>query len=1017
MAVRHAGANAGRAVSRWPARRACGVCWAPGSYEADAPPRLPGRSRDRSGRTCRRAAPRPGRRQPPRRRWRTSDRRRRRRCTRRGSVRAVASVALACHVNPDGDTLGSMLGLHHVLLAHGVPSVASFSEPFVVAPHYRELPGLHLLTPPASFPREPDVMVTFDCGSLARLGDLEQPAKAARELIVIDHHISNEQYGTINLVDADAAASGVVVRALLHELGLVLNRDAAVCLYAALVCDTGRFQYESTTPAVFDLARELACFDVPIPSLSRTLFEEHRFAYLKLLSAVLQRAVLVPEQHFVWSVVTQDDLRRYDVTMEEVEGLIDIVRRTREAEVTALLKEESDGTVRVSLRSLGAVDVCVSPAGRGRRRSSLRRGLQQQRRHARRRRGPHVAGSLNCCAAGRLGVATMADGLVVVDKPAGCTSHDVVARCRKIFGQRSVGHAGTLDPDATGVLLVGLGRVDAPVALRAGGRQGVRRDRDSVSPPTRSTRRARSSHDRRCRSRSTRSGCCGAASSARSRRCRRWSRRIKVGGRRLHELAGGEEVERAARAVRIDRSTSSRSTRRASASSSCTSPAVTGTYVRSLAADLGSALGDARTLPRCAAPASARSPRRRPPARRGSRPSVAVVLDPRRDGARVPARHRRRANEHGPWRTVPPSPRTTCSAATTATARSRCSTGAASCSPSTSPVRGGREARGGRRGGRRRAPRCDPPRRGDRRDRGAVVTIGAYDGVHLGHRAVLPTCELADPRGLRTRSSPSTAIRPRSFVPSRRRGCSPTSTRSSSCWPRRVVDDTLVVHFDEARSKEPAEEFVPRGARRLRSAPRLSSSAPTSTSVTGAGNVTCSPAEGALRSASTCWARPHRGRRRAGRRSRAGPVHPGARPLLGAGESTAQPHARAAPRGPRHRRARRRRPAARLPTANVEVPTTSACPRTASTRLVPHADGSSARAAVARPAADLLRRPAVLAARGPPARLRPRAVRPARQSPLPWPACPGRCASTRPTTLVDQMHRDVDATRRVLGAP
>jgi tRNA pseudouridine55 synthase len=50
-------------------------------------------------------------------------------------------------------------------------------------------------------------------------------------------------------------------------------------------------------------------------------------------------------------------------------------------------------------------------------------------------------------------------GLLVVDKPAGCTSHDVVARCRRIYGQRRIGHSGTLDPDATGVLLVGLGRV------------------------------------------------------------------------------------------------------------------------------------------------------------------------------------------------------------------------------------------------------------------------------------------------------------------------------------------------------------------------------------------------------------------------------------------------------------------------------------------------------------------------------------------------------------------------------
>ena len=200
-------------------------------------------------------------------------------------------------------------------------------------------------------------MVTFDCGALDRLGDLETAAKAAGELIVIDHHASNERYGTINVIDPQRAASGVLVRRLIAELGLPLTRDAAICLYAALVCDTGRFQYESTTCSVFELAEELAAFDLPISALSRTLFEEHRFAYLKLVADVLGRAVLVPEK-FVWAKVTQADLARHDVTFEEVEGLIDLVRRTREAEVACVLKEAADGAWRVSLRSLGSVDVC-----------------------------------------------------------------------------------------------------------------------------------------------------------------------------------------------------------------------------------------------------------------------------------------------------------------------------------------------------------------------------------------------------------------------------------------------------------------------------------------------------------------------------------------------------------------------------------------------------------------------------------------------------------------------------------
>ncbi|HEY3095408.1 MAG TPA: bifunctional oligoribonuclease/PAP phosphatase NrnA [Acidimicrobiia bacterium] len=276
----------------------------------------------------------------------------------RVAIRSAAQVALACHVSPDGDALGSMLGLFHVLRSSSIDCVASFPTPFVVAPHYRMLPGLDRLTPPHEFPHEPDVMVTFDCGSLARLGDLEQPAKAARELIVVDHHISNHRYGSINVIDPDAAASGTLVRSLVDRLGLELNPDAAVCLYTALVCDTGRFQYDSTTPEVFDLARELVAYGVPVPDVSRTLFEEHRFAYMQLLGEVLGSAHLVHERRFVWTAVTQDLLNKHQVTMEEVEGLIDILRRTREANVSCVVKEEGDGTVRVSLRSLGEVDVC-----------------------------------------------------------------------------------------------------------------------------------------------------------------------------------------------------------------------------------------------------------------------------------------------------------------------------------------------------------------------------------------------------------------------------------------------------------------------------------------------------------------------------------------------------------------------------------------------------------------------------------------------------------------------------------
>src|SRR5687768_12524237 len=95
------------------------------------------------------------------------------------AIRSAPSLALACHVGPDGDALGSMLALHHLARSQGVASIASWSEPFVVAPHYTFLPGLDITTKPGDFPEAPDVMVTFDCGSMSRLGQLSAPARNA----------------------------------------------------------------------------------------------------------------------------------------------------------------------------------------------------------------------------------------------------------------------------------------------------------------------------------------------------------------------------------------------------------------------------------------------------------------------------------------------------------------------------------------------------------------------------------------------------------------------------------------------------------------------------------------------------------------------------------------------------------------------------------------------------------------------------------------------------------------------
>ncbi len=274
-------------------------------------------------------------------------------------IGAAPRLSLACHITPDGDALGSMMALHHLARAYGRDVVSSWPDPFVVASTYRSLPGLDQCVPASDFPPTPEVMVTFDCAALGRLAELASPASWAAkhsELVVVDHHVTNDRFGTVNVIDARAAATAVVVRSIARDLGWELNRDAAMCLYVGLVADTGRFQYSSTTSSVFALAEELASFDLPIAALSRQLFSEHRFAYLQLASVALARAELDSDLRFVHAAVLLEDQRTYDVTYDEVEGLIEWVRSTAEAEVACVLKETEDG-FRVSLRSIDAVDV------------------------------------------------------------------------------------------------------------------------------------------------------------------------------------------------------------------------------------------------------------------------------------------------------------------------------------------------------------------------------------------------------------------------------------------------------------------------------------------------------------------------------------------------------------------------------------------------------------------------------------------------------------------------------------
>ena len=290
-------------------------------------------------------------------------------------IDGARQVCLACHVRPDADALGSMLAVAVALAGRpgGQEVVASFGDdPFAVPGILRFLPGQSLLRPPADYPERPEVVISFDAASIDRLGRLAGPAAAAATLIVLDHHASNAGFGTVNLVDPTAAATAVLAAELIDRLGIGLTQDIALGLYAGLVTDTGSFKYAATTPQVHELAARLLATGIEPGTVARELYDRAPFGYLGMLAAALGRAILEPGAAgglgLVWTTVTKADRDAAKLSYELAESVIDVVRKTDEAEVAVVLKEDDEGTWQVSVRSKAVVDVsavCTALGGGG----------------------------------------------------------------------------------------------------------------------------------------------------------------------------------------------------------------------------------------------------------------------------------------------------------------------------------------------------------------------------------------------------------------------------------------------------------------------------------------------------------------------------------------------------------------------------------------------------------------------------------------------------------------------------
>jgi len=266
-------------------------------------------------------------------------------------LRRAQRILLITHIAPDGDAIGSTLGLRSLLLRQGKNVTCACED--AIPPYFRYLPGSETFvqTGDGSY----DLVISLDCSDRQRMGNIYNPALHTLPLLNIDHHVTNTHFGQVNWVDPDSVATCQIVLTLAESLNWPLSRQTATCLLTGLVTDTRAFRTANVTLETMQAAVRLMEAGAPLTEITRQTLDRRSLDTIYLWGQAFER--IQCEGGILWTEVTQDMRRRRSVREEASVGLSSFLAGVREAQVVVVFTERDDGTVDVSMRAAPGLDV------------------------------------------------------------------------------------------------------------------------------------------------------------------------------------------------------------------------------------------------------------------------------------------------------------------------------------------------------------------------------------------------------------------------------------------------------------------------------------------------------------------------------------------------------------------------------------------------------------------------------------------------------------------------------------
>ena len=283
-------------------------------------------------------------------------------------IKSSKNILIISHVNPDGDTLGSMCGLYSAILDNykkkcDMLAISKIPDVYSFLPHISDVKNVE----DADKSREYDLVINVDVASVERTCDAQILFEKAKFTVNIDHHKTNNAYGDLNFINPDASSTGEVLFDCFRNMDWKINYDTAVCLYTAILTDTGSFRFDNTKSSTFETASKLVELGVQPSDIYKRVYESDSKILVMFQAYCISKAKFLDDDKIAYTVVYKKDMEKFSAGDDCMEGLTEKLRAIVTTRIAFVAKEMKSGGTKISMRSKFAdvAEICAVFGGGG----------------------------------------------------------------------------------------------------------------------------------------------------------------------------------------------------------------------------------------------------------------------------------------------------------------------------------------------------------------------------------------------------------------------------------------------------------------------------------------------------------------------------------------------------------------------------------------------------------------------------------------------------------------------------